>query len=304
MFHRFFIGYLISPLRLNFLVQSNPFSEKQLSKIDHKHRRRCSTPLVIRDRQIKATIRGSYTRQACVGPNLKHAVEWEATGTPICGWEEGTSVQTVEKCALKQNHLSGENPRVPQTHVQDLPEHLPDRKNCQHGTQTSCCMQSATQHSNRHQCRSSNPGHHLKTDKKPGLKFTTQQSNLNPGKSNAQWETDQPGSDLGELLACWWLWWQLCSPGVGSWGTSSLTSHSCCCAPLTVSFLLPTDPSRPSGSLVLVLSLSGNPSPLLHSHRLRHEAVESGWGVFREGSSLMPSSPTGELIWCLFYKLF
>lgn len=61
MFHRFFIGYLISPLRLNFLVQSNPFSEKQLSKIDHKHRRRCSTPLVIRDRQIKATTRGSYT---------------------------------------------------------------------------------------------------------------------------------------------------------------------------------------------------------------------------------------------------
>lgn len=38
MFHR----NLISPIRLNFLVQSNPFSKKQLSKMANKHRKRYS----------------------------------------------------------------------------------------------------------------------------------------------------------------------------------------------------------------------------------------------------------------------
>lgn len=55
-FHR----YLISPVGLNFLVQRNPFLQKQLSKIANKHRKRCLTPLVIRDMQIKTTMRYCY----------------------------------------------------------------------------------------------------------------------------------------------------------------------------------------------------------------------------------------------------
>lgn len=50
MFH----SYLISLVKLNFLVQSNHFSQKQLCKMASKFRKRCSTPLIIRDVQIKA----------------------------------------------------------------------------------------------------------------------------------------------------------------------------------------------------------------------------------------------------------